>query len=54
VIYGGRISEENSSLFARKAQIAYLAAEHRALLDEQISLQTRREEIQQRLNEKTE
>ena len=54
VIYGGRINEENSSLFARKAQIASLAAEHRALLDEQITLQTRREEIQQRLSEKTE
>ena len=54
VIYGGRINEENSSLFARKAQIASLAADHRALLDEQITLQTRREEIQQRLSEKTE
>jgi chromosome segregation protein len=54
VIYGGRINEENSSLFARKAQIASLAAEHRALLDEQITLQTRREEIQQRLSKKTE
>jgi len=54
VIYGGRINEESSSLFARKAQIASLAAEHRALLDEQITLQTRRDEIQQRLSEKTE
>ncbi len=54
VIYGGRVREENSSLFARKAQIASLAADHRALLDEQLTLQTRREEIQQRLSEKTE
>jgi chromosome segregation protein len=54
VIYGGRINKKNGSVFARKAQIASLAAEHRALLDEQLTLQTRREEVQQRLNEKTE
>jgi chromosome segregation protein len=54
MIYGGRVNGENSSLFARKAQIASLAAEHRALLDEQLTLQTRREEIQQHLDEKTE
>ena len=54
MIYGGRVNEESSSLFARKAQIASLAADHRALLDEQLTLQTRREEIQQRLSEKTE
>lgn len=53
VIYGGRINEENRSLFARKAQIASLAEEHHALLDEQANLQARREEIQERLNEKT-
>ncbi len=35
VIYGGRVNEENSSLFARKAQMASLAAEHGRLLDEQ-------------------
>jgi chromosome segregation protein len=53
MIYGGRINEENSSLFARKAQIASLATDHRALLDEQLTLQTRHEKIQQRLGEKT-
>ncbi len=53
VIYGGRIDKETSSLFARKAQIASLAAEHRSLLDEQLTLQTKREEIQKRLSEKT-
>jgi chromosome segregation protein len=54
VIYGGRVNEENRSLFTRKAQIASLAADHRSLLDEQQTLQARREEIQQRLDEKTE
>jgi chromosome segregation protein len=52
VIYGGRINEESGSLFARKAQIASLTADHRALLDEQVTRHTRREEIQQRLSEK--
>jgi chromosome segregation protein len=52
VIYGGRVNEENGSLFARKAQIASLASEHRALLDKQLNLQTEREEIRRRLDEK--
>ena len=54
VIYGGRVNEENSSLFARKVQIASLAAEHRALLDDRQILQTRREEIDAGLAEKAE
>ncbi len=54
VIYGGRANEENRSLFARKVQIASLAAEHRALLADRQLLQTRREEIEARLTEKTE
>jgi chromosome segregation protein len=54
VIYGGRINQENSSLFARKTQIASLAAEHRSLLDEQTRLQIEREEIQKRFDEQTE
>jgi chromosome segregation protein len=54
VIYGGRVNEENSSLFARKVQIAALATEHRALLDDRRNLQNRREEIESGLTEKTE
>ncbi|MGI8957560.1 MAG: chromosome segregation protein SMC [Chthoniobacterales bacterium] len=54
VIYGGRVNEENSSLFARKVQIASLAAGHRALLDDRQILQSRREEIERRLTEKAE
>ncbi|MEO8439466.1 MAG: chromosome segregation protein SMC [Spartobacteria bacterium] len=54
VIYGGRINEENRSLFARKAQIATLASDHRALLDEQVTLETGHEEIQRLLEEKME
>ncbi|MEO5719825.1 MAG: chromosome segregation protein SMC, partial [Chthoniobacterales bacterium] len=54
VIYGGRVTEENSSLFARKVQIASLAAEHRALLADRQILQTRREGIEAGLNEKAE
>ncbi len=50
VIYGGRVNEENSSLFARKAQITALAAEHGALLDEQANLRARHEEIQEQLD----
>ncbi len=52
VIYGGRVSQENSSLFARKVQIAALAAEHRALLADRQLLQARREEIEARLSER--
>ncbi|CAN5404696.1 chromosome segregation protein SMC [soil metagenome] len=52
VIYGGRVNEESSSLFARKAQIASLAAEHRALLDEQETLQKKRAKIQKQLSAK--
>ena len=50
VIYGGRVNEENSSLFARKAQIAALAAEHHALLEEQQKLRQKHEDIQQQLD----
>ena len=49
VIYGGRVNEETSSLFARKAQIASLAADHRALLEEQENLRQRHEHIQGQL-----
>ena len=34
VIYGGRVNEENSSLFAAKRRSRRLAAEHRQLLDD--------------------
>ncbi len=54
VIYGGRVGEENSSLFARKAQIAALATEHRNLLDAQENLRSRREETEQALARATE
>jgi chromosome segregation protein len=50
VIYGGRVNEENSSVFARKAQIVTLTAEHRALLDDRQKLQAKREKIQRRLD----
>jgi chromosome segregation protein len=46
VIYGGRVGEENSSLFARKAQIATLVTEHRNLLNAQENLRSRREEAE--------
>jgi chromosome segregation protein len=46
VIYGGRIDEENRSLFARKAQVAALAAEHRTVLEEQARRRTSLEEVQ--------
>jgi chromosome segregation protein len=49
VIYGGRVNEENSSVFARKAQIASLAADHHALLEEQQTLRQRHEDIQRQL-----
>ncbi len=49
VIYGGRVNEEGHSLFARKAQIASLTLEHKALLDEQQILRKKREEIQDQL-----
>jgi len=49
VIYGGCVNEESSSLFARKAQIAALAAEHQALLDEHHNLRQRQVEIQRQL-----
>ena len=50
VIYGGRINEESSSLFTRKAQIAALAGEHRKFLDEEATLRARREEVQRNLD----
>ncbi len=49
VIYGGRVGEESSSLFARKAQIAALATEHASLLDEQKRLQKERDQAEKRL-----
>ena len=54
VIYGGRINEERSSLLARKAQIAALAAEHGALLDEQANLRAKSEEVQRQFEAATE
>ncbi len=49
VIYGGRVNEEKSSLFARKAQMAALAADHRGLLEERQNLRKRHEETQRQL-----
>ncbi len=46
VIYGGRVNEESSSLFARKAQIASLTAEHRSLLKARKNLSSHREETE--------
>ncbi len=46
VIYGGRIDQENNSPFARKTQIAALAAEHHKLLEEHAILRAAREEVQ--------
>ncbi len=43
VIYGGRVSEESSSLFARKAQISLLGAELRRFLETRENLRSRRE-----------
>ncbi|MGH8093838.1 MAG: chromosome segregation protein SMC [Chthoniobacterales bacterium] len=53
VIYGGRVNEESSSLLARKAQIAALAGEHRALLDEQTNLRAKRDEVHRALDTAT-
>ncbi len=53
VLFGGRINGENSSLFARKAQITSLATEHRALLDEQNQLREKHAEIQRELDAAT-
>ncbi len=44
VIYGGLINQEIGSLFARKTQIAKLAAEQEKLLGEQANLQEKRDE----------
>ncbi len=46
VIYGGRLNEENNSVFARKAQIASLGAVHWQLLEDREKLRHRREEIE--------
>ncbi|HEY2801918.1 MAG TPA: chromosome segregation protein SMC, partial [Chthoniobacterales bacterium] len=54
VIYGGRVNEESHSLFARKAQIASLGAEHRNLLAALQDLRNRREETEQTLARATE
>ena len=45
VVYGGRVSAENSSLFARKAQISSLSAQHRRLLEERQNLRGTEDEI---------
>jgi chromosome segregation protein len=45
VIYGGAVSEEGSSLFARKAQITALAAEYSELLEKRDNLRESRDEI---------
>ena len=49
VIFGGRQHQENSSLLARKAQIASLAAERQSLRDEQENLRACHEEAQRQL-----
>ena len=46
VIYGGRVNEESSSLFARKAQIVVLTAELRALLEARDNLRRRRDKTE--------
>ncbi|MDQ3198923.1 MAG: chromosome segregation protein SMC [Verrucomicrobiota bacterium] len=53
VIFGGRVNEENNSLFARKAQIAALATEHRGLLEEQEKLRAHRTTVQGQLEAAT-
>ncbi len=47
VIYGGRVNEESNSVFARKAQIASLGAEHRQLLEARENLRDRRQAAEQ-------
>jgi chromosome segregation protein len=54
VIYGGRVSEEHTSLFARKAQVASLAAERGRLRDEQQQLRSQRAAIERRQTEAAE
>ncbi|MGI8430883.1 MAG: chromosome segregation SMC family protein, partial [Chthoniobacterales bacterium] len=46
VIYGGRVNEESNSVFARKAQIASLGAEHGQLLAGRETLRDRRHETE--------
>ncbi|HEY2711238.1 MAG TPA: chromosome segregation protein SMC [Chthoniobacterales bacterium] len=46
VIYGGRVNEDSSSLFARKAQITTLENEHQSLLDQRVVLQSKRDQVQ--------
>ena len=53
VIYGGRVNEETSSVFARKAQIAALAADHHAVLEDQQNLRRKHEDIQRQLEAAT-
>jgi chromosome segregation protein len=50
VVYGGRVNEDSSSLFARKAQITALESEHESLLQQRIVLETKRDEVQRALN----
>src|SRR5450432_3106766 len=54
IIYGGRASEEKSSLFARKAQLSSVSAEHRVLLEDRQKLRARHEKIQRQLEAATE
>jgi chromosome segregation protein len=49
VIHGGSVNQETSSLFARKAQMTALAAEHGALLEKRDDLDKSRDEIQVRV-----
>jgi chromosome segregation protein len=46
VIFGGRVREESSSILARKAQIAAVAAEHRELLEQEGLLREERNQIE--------
>lgn len=50
VIHGGGVSGESNSVFARKAQIASLAADHRQLLDDQQDLRAKHEEIRREVD----
>ena len=50
MIYGGRISEEPSSVFTRKAQIAALTVEHQKLVHEQTDFRSTRDQIRRRVD----
>lgn len=49
VIHGGSANQESSSLFARKAQMTALAAEHSALLEKRDDLRNTRDKIHERV-----